>query len=166
MTDIVLTVNKESVYEEVAQTTSYTGAKMDDELAYNRIFTTDEDKSMLERFWSESKNTVCNSLKKTLLNEVEEAGVYQLSLGVSSSFDKALTESMQRSLFSFFVMNITAKWYTFTNKEEATGYATEAATYMEDIMRKVFLRKDRHALHMTNLLTFNIIKIWQKTRKH
>ena len=44
MTDIVLTVNKESVYEEVAQTTSYTGAKMDDELAYNRIFTTDEDK--------------------------------------------------------------------------------------------------------------------------
>ena len=141
MTDIALTVNKESVYEEVAQTTSYTGAKVDDELAYNRIFTTDEDKSMLERFWSESKNTVCNSLKKTLLNEVEEAGVYQLSLGVSSSFDKALTESMQRSLFSFFVMNITAKWYTFTNKEEATGYATEAATYMEDIMRKVFFKK-------------------------
>ena len=55
--------------------------------------------------------------------------------------DKALTESMQRSLFSFFVMNITAKWYTFTNKEEATGYATEAATYMEDIMRKVFFKK-------------------------
>ena len=50
MTDIALTVNKESVYEEVAQTTSYTGAKMNDELAYNRIFTTDEDKSMLERF--------------------------------------------------------------------------------------------------------------------
>lgn len=50
MTDIALTVNKESVYEEVAQTTAYTGAKMDNELAYNRIFTTDEDKSMLERF--------------------------------------------------------------------------------------------------------------------
>lgn len=30
MTDIALTVNKESVYEEVAQTTSYTGAKMND----------------------------------------------------------------------------------------------------------------------------------------
>ena len=42
MTDIALTVNKESVYEEVAQTTAYTGAKMDNELAYNRIFTTDE----------------------------------------------------------------------------------------------------------------------------
>ena len=91
MTDIALTVNKESVYEEVAQTTSYTWAKMNDELAYNRIFTTDEDKSMLERFWNESKNTACNSLKKILLNEVEREGIYQLSLGVSSSFDEALT---------------------------------------------------------------------------
>ena len=109
MTDIALTVNKESVYEEVAQTTSYTGAKMNDELAYNRIFTTDEDKSMLERFWNESKNTACNSLKKILLNEVEREGIYQLSLGVSSSFDEALT--------------------------------TEAATYMEDVMRKAFFKK-------------------------
>ena len=130
MADIVLTVNKEKVYEEVAQTTSYTGAKMDDEHAYERIFTTDEDKSMLERFWNESKNTVCNSLKKILLSEIEASGEYQLSLGVSSSFDEALTESMNRSLFSFFVMSITAKWYTFTNKEEATGYATEAAIYL------------------------------------
>lgn len=141
MADIVLTVNKEKVYEEVAQTTSYTGAKMDDEHAYERIFTTDEDKSMLERFWNESKNTVCNSLKKILLSEIEASGEYQLSLGVSSSFDEALTESMNRSLFSFFVMSITAKWYTFTNKEEATEYATEAAIYMEDVMRKAFFKK-------------------------
>ena len=141
MADIVLTVNKEKVYEEVAQTTSYTGAKMDDEHAYERIFTTDEDKSMLERFWNESKNTVCNSLKKILLSEIEASGEYQLSLGVSRSFDEALTESMNRSLFSFFVMSITAKWYTFTNKEEATGYATEAAIYMEDVMRKAFFKK-------------------------
>lgn len=31
--DITLKVNKEAVYEEVAKTTEYTGAKMDDELA-------------------------------------------------------------------------------------------------------------------------------------
>ncbi|MCS2902743.1 hypothetical protein NXX91_26870 [Bacteroides thetaiotaomicron] len=66
---------------------------------------------------------------------------YRLSLGLSNSFDEALKESMQRSLFSFFVMNVTAKWYTFTNKEEAAGYATEAATYMEDIMRKAFFKR-------------------------
>lgn len=142
MIDITLTINQEKVYKEVAQTTSYTGSKMDDdEQAYDRIFTTDEDKSMLERFWNECKNTLCNSLKKILIEERETDGEYKLSISLSNSFDENLVESMQRSLFSFFVMNITSKWYTFTNKEEATGYASEAATYMEDVLRKAFYKK-------------------------
>lgn len=45
-------------------------------------------------------------------------------------------------------MNITAKWYTFTNKEEATGYATEAATYMEDVMRKAFFKKTSYTSYV------------------
>lgn len=139
--EITLKVNKEAVYDEVAKTTEYTGAKMDDEHAYEVISTTDEDKAMLERFWNECKNMVCNSLKKVLVSEVEAEGEYSLTLGLSTAFDESLTESMQRSLFSFFVMNITAKWYTFANKSEATGYATEAATYIEDIMRKAFFKK-------------------------
>ena len=139
--EITLKVNKEAVYDEVAKTTEYTGAKMDDEHAYEVISTTDEDKAMLERFWNECKNMICNSLKKVLVSEVEAEGEYSLTLGLSTSFDESLTESMQRSLFSFFVMNITAKWYTFANKSEATGYATEAATYIEDIMRKAFFKK-------------------------
>ena len=139
--EITLKINKEAVYEEVAKTTSYTGAKMEDGDAYERIFTTDEDVEMLERFWNECKNMVCNSLKKVLVSEVEADGEYSLTLGLSTAFDASLTDSMQRSLFSFFVMNITAKWYTFANKSEATGYATEAATYIEDIMRKAFHKK-------------------------
>lgn len=139
--EITLKVNKETVYDEVARTTEYTGAKMDDEHAYEVISTTDEDKAMLERFWNECKNMICNSLKKVLVSEVEAEGEYSLTLGLSTAFDESLTESMQRSLFSFFVMNITAKWYTFANKSEATGYATEAATYIEDIMRKAFFKK-------------------------
>lgn len=54
MIEIVLTIDKENVYWKVAQTTFYTGAKtkMDDNGAYERIFTTDDDKLMLERFWN------------------------------------------------------------------------------------------------------------------
>lgn len=145
MVDITLTVDKEEVYEEVSRTTSYTGAKLEDTGdagAYERIFTVDEDKIVLNRFWEECKNMVCNSFKKVLVSEEEtEEGAYVLTLGLSSAFDESLTESMQRSLFSFFVMNITAKWYTFANKSEATVYATEAATYIEDIMRKAFYKK-------------------------
>ena len=135
-------VNKKDVYNEVAKTTSYTGAKMADEFAYERIFTTDEDQNMLNRFWDESKTTITNSLKKVLNSEEENsAGEYTLQLELSSAFDSTLQDSMQRSLFSFFVMNITSKWYTFVNKSEATGYATEAATYIEDIKRKAYYKK-------------------------
>ena len=97
-----LSVNKENVYNEVAKTTSYTGAKMDDEAAYDRIFTTEEDKTMLERFGDESKNTICNSMKKFLVNEKESNDTYTLTLNLSASFDESLLESMERSLFSFF----------------------------------------------------------------
>ena len=136
-----LSVNKENVYNEVAKTTSYTGAKMDDEAAYDRIFTTEGDKTMLERFWDESKNTICNSMKKFLVNEKESNDTYTLTLNLSASFDESLLESMERSLFSFFVMNITAKWYTLANKQAATDYAAGAATNVEDIMRKAFFKK-------------------------
>lgn len=139
--EVTLKINKETVYDEVAKTTEYTGAKMDDEHAYETISTTEEDKTMLERFWNECKNMVCNSLKRVLVSEVEAEGEYSLTLGLSAAFDESLTDSMERSLFSFFVMNITAKWYTFANKSEATGYATEAATYIEDIMRKAYHKK-------------------------
>ena len=141
MTIVSLKVDKESVFEEVAKTTSYTGAKMEDETAYERIFTTDEDQSMLERFWNESKVMTCNSLKKLISEEKEISGVWYLTLALSDAFESVLSKSMEESLFSFFVMNITAKWYTFTNKGEATGYATEAATYMDDIMRKAFHKR-------------------------
>lgn len=139
--EVTLKIKKETVYDEVAKTTEYTGAKMDDEHAYETISTTEEDKTMLERFWNECKNMVCNSLKRVLVSEVEAEGEYSLTLGLSAAFDESLTDSMERSLFSFFVMNITAKWYTFANKSEATGYATEAATYIEDIMRKAYHKK-------------------------
>lgn len=136
-----LSANKDDVYEEVAKTTSYTGAKMDDAAAYDRIFTTDEDKAMLERFWNESKNTISESLKDFLADEAEADGVYTLTLALPSSFNEGLLESMGRSLFSFFVMNIVAKWFTFTNKQEATDYATAAASNIEDIKRKAFSKK-------------------------
>ena len=136
-----LSVNKDDVYNEVAKTTSYTGAKMGDKESYERIPITDEDKVMLERFWNESKNTICGSLKKFLTDEQENGGAYTLTLDLSVSFDESLLESMERSLFSFFVMNITAKWYTLANKQEATDYAAAAATNVEDILRKAFFKK-------------------------
>lgn len=132
---ITFEINKQDVYEEIAKTTAYTGKKMDDSL-YEKIFTTDSDKEMLQRFWLESKTTICQYLKKVLESEIETNDIYTLTLNVSSAFDTSLQDSMLNSLYSFFVMNITAKWFNFTNKAEAAGIASEAATYLDDIKRK------------------------------
>ena len=145
MIEIILTVDKEKVYREVAKTTEYIGSKSQtDETDYDLVSTTDEDKEMLERFWNESKDLISDSLKKVLLEAKEMVATsttFNLKLGLSGSFDSNLKDSMQSSLFSFFVTNIVSKWSTFTNKQESTDYAAEAAGYIEDIRKKAFFKK-------------------------
>lgn len=150
MTEITLTINKASVYNEVAKTTSYTGAKMTgDEGAYERIFTTDDDRMMLERFWVEACSAATEQFKPFLLSvseQPESHGVeldrdYSVELELSSSFDVHLRDSIETSLFSFFVALIVGKWYRFANKPEAEAYGTEAAGMMDDVMRKIYYRK-------------------------
>lgn len=142
MIEVSLTVKKSDVYDEVAKTTAYTGAKMEgDENAYERIFTTDADQQMLERFWHECQVDACETLKKFLQSEEERNGEYTLHLALSQSFDTALEESMGKELFSFFVTGIAAKWYTFTNKKEAADYIASAQALLVGIHRKALYKR-------------------------
>lgn len=143
MTEITLTVNKSAVMEEIAKTSAYTGGKMaGDDNAYDRIFTTDADQEMLERFWVESQVAVTETMKKFVEQEGETSdGNYEMKLALSASFDATLTMSMQKELFSFFVMNITAKWFAFTNKGESGDYSSAAATLLLGIHKKALYKK-------------------------
>lgn len=142
MQNISLTVNKAAVYDEVAKTTSYAGAKMqDDEGAYERIFTTDDDRMMLERFWVEACNGATERLKQFITGVTDGAEGYDVRLEMSGSFDVNLRDSMETSLHSYFVGYIVAKWFKFTNKGESESYAGDAAGAMDDVMRKVYYRK-------------------------
>lgn len=167
--EITLSINKDDVMQEVAVTTAYTGSKMadNDENALHRISTVDEDENHLERFWEESRADICQELIGLVTFEGMVNGIiikpndpeiliqpspnalppivqphYELRLEVSKSFDDALLPSMKLSLRSFFVHNIVAKWYVYTNKTEAGDYADKAATLLDDIHRKaVYKRK-------------------------
>lgn len=143
MTEITITINKDEVYDEVSQTTSYTGAKMEgsDETTYDRIFTTDADRSQLERFWNESCVAVCEALKEFVQEERNAKDGFTVLLALSSAFDPALEPAMKKELFSFFVMNIVCKWYVFTNKKEAGDFATAAATMLDGVKRKAYYRR-------------------------
>ena len=92
--EIELNIKKNEVLEEVAKTSAYSGSKMtEDEGAYERIFTTDADREMLERFWSESQVAVCEAMKKFLADEGETDDGYTVSLELSKSFDDVLQGS-------------------------------------------------------------------------
>ena len=138
------------VYNEVAKTSSYTGSKMQgDDGAYDRIFTTDDDRTMLERFWSEACNASTEQLKQFIVdvsdnregNTIDLSRDYVVTLELSSSYDDNLTPSVEASLYSFFVSVIIAKWYKFCNKDESDTYAADAVGMMNDVKSKIFYRK-------------------------
>lgn len=140
--DITISISQSEVFKEVAQTTSYTGAKMDDDAnAYERITTVDDDQSELKRFWDESRAEVAQIFIRMLTSEGMDGDVYNLILNVSCAFDNALLPGMQLGLFSYFVQSITAKWYVFTNKKEAGSFADRGATILNEIKEKAFFKK-------------------------
>lgn len=152
--NVTLKVEKAGVYEEVAQTTSYTGAKMmdGDAKAYDRIFTTDEDASQLERFWNESCAGAVEALKKYVAEESSDTTAFEVKLEVSSAFDSSLLPSIRKELFSYFVMSITGKWYAFTNKGESGAYLASAGESLEGVKRKVcYKKRPKRPTYGTNL---------------
>ena len=67
--DVVLSIKKANVYDEVAKLTGYVGAKNieDTGKAYDRVFTTDDDRLMLERFWREAVGAITDEVKRFII---------------------------------------------------------------------------------------------------
>ena len=140
--EITLTIDKGAVMEEVATTTNYTGAKMeDDERAYDRISVVDEDNSELQRFWNESRAEVAKAFIRLLASEEMNGENYELKLYVSVSFDESLLPSMELGLFSYFVQSITAKWYVYTNKKEAEAFDERGSRLLQEVKEKAYYKK-------------------------
>lgn len=150
MKDVKFEIVKLDVYNEVAKDASYTGAKMtDDENAYARIFTTDDDRLLLERYWNDACSTLTGALRPfiKLVSEntpshcVELEKNYSVTLNVSSRFDDSLQGSIKSDMFSYFTNFIVSKWYMYTNKGETEAFASEAAAMLKSIKAKVYYKK-------------------------
>ena len=152
MKEVILKVNKAQVYDEGAKTTSYAGLKAmtkDDMASYSRMFTTDEDRMMLERFWNETCDMVTDTLKPflssvsevTISHGVELSRDYSITLEMSNSYDERLTESINNSIYSYFVQSITGKWFAFGDKEEVEPYLKGAAAFLTEALQKLYYKK-------------------------
>ena len=149
--DVVLNIKKAYVYDEVAKLTGYVGAKTieDTGKAYDRVFTTDDDRLMLERFWREAVGAITDEIKRFITNVSTQANaqtvdiseVWTANLEMPSNFDNNLIDSINDSLFSYAVNSIVSKWFALTNKEEADMYSGMAVNCGNEAKSKLYYRK-------------------------
>lgn len=146
MDTITIQISQNDVYEEVAKITDYTWTKLADadDNAQDRILATDDDLAELGRFWEESVVATNENLKEMLISgstKSTPATRYEAVIEVSKSFDKALTDSVQSTLRSFFIASIVGQWFKFANKGESEDYFTQAADLMIAAERLLYSRK-------------------------
>lgn len=154
MNKVTITVNKANVYDEVAKTTAYVGAKKlsqdgsPDSLAYSRVFTKDDDRIMLERFWLEAANKAADLIKPFLkdmsslniTHGVRLADNFTATLIMSDRFDTNLTQAIQADLYSFFVSFILASWMALSDTKEAEAYSEDAAAALAGAKAKLYYK--------------------------
>ena len=144
MANLTLTIEKSDIYEEVAKTTAYIGAKNkleDGKSAFDQVFVTDADLTMIERFFNESLDALRNVLKRFISVGSVVDGTITWQLEVSSRFDDNLLESIKSSAKSFLVNSIIGKWCEITANDKVKEYADNAAALLLDIKEKAFFKK-------------------------
>lgn len=144
MADLIITIKKSDVYEEVAKTTAYIGAKnkLDDgKSAFDQVFVTDADLAMIERFYNESVDTLMNLLKRFIEEVNGEEGNINWKLSLSSRFDIKMEHSIIRSASSYLVNSIVGKWCEITAPDKVKEYAENAAALLLEIKDKTFFKK-------------------------
>lgn len=144
MADSILTIKKSDVYEEVAKTTAYIGAKNkleDGKSAFDQVFVTDADLTMIERFFNESLDALRNVLKRFISGGSGVDGTITWQLDMPSRFDDNLLSSINSSANSFLVNSIIGKWCEITANDKVKEYVDNAAALLLDIKDKAFFKK-------------------------
>ena len=144
MADLVITIKRSDVYEEVAKTTAYIGAKNkleDGKSAFDQVFVTDADLTMIERFFNESMDALRNVLKRFISGGSGVDGTITWQLEMPSRFDDNLLESIKSSANSFLVNSIIGKWCEIAANDKVKVYADNAAALLLDIKEKAFFKK-------------------------
>lgn len=144
MADLTISIKKSDVYEEVAKTTAYIGAKNkleDGKSAFDQVFVTDADLTMIERFFYESLDALRNVLKRFVSGGSGVDGTITWQLEMPSRFDDNLLSSINSSANSFLVNSIIGKWCEITANDKVKEYADNAAALLSDIKDKAFFKK-------------------------
>ena len=142
MKTIIIKITKTDVFNDVAKTASYTGAKMvGDDDAYERISITDQNMELFNSYWNVAVSLLCDNLKEMINSISSDNNGLTLSLNVSNSFDISFVSSITNSIKAFFVEIILGKWFEITNKQEFQARYNSGVEMLTDALRKLYYRK-------------------------
>lgn len=140
MRNIELYISKADVYEEVAKTTAYTGAKQaTDEGGFDKVFLSDAETEMLDRYWNEVCTDISLRLSEWIV-DVEPSSA-TITLAVADGFNDALTDSLTQAITSYFVTTLLYKWYSIAMPTLAEGMVAESITHIKRVTELVNQRK-------------------------
>lgn len=146
MKDLIVSVPKREVYNEVSQESAYVGAKSEKEDDYDRVSATQEDNALFEGYWAEASSAVTDLLKRFVVSvSGTNSGVnldddYTATLSMPENFNDALKDSIETSLYKFFSNFIKSKWFALTKKDDAERYAQMADAMLTDVKSKIYFR--------------------------
>lgn len=147
MKTVTISIDKQKVYEEVAKTTAYLGAKRisDEQDTYSQFATTDEDRQMLEGFWVECCNAATQTMKRfeTAVSEQSlgngsEGSEYTITLQMPGTWPESLRSAVETELFAFFAALITAKWLDVAGSDKSDTYGKLADAKQTKLSRMLF----------------------------
>lgn len=142
MGTIIIKISRTDVFNDVAKTASYTGAKMvGDDGAYERISITDQNLELFNSYWNVAVSLLCDNLKEMIQTITHTSEGLTISLNVSTSFDISLVSSINLSIKAFFVEIILGKWFEITNKQEFQARYNSGVEMLTDALRKLYYRK-------------------------
>lgn len=154
MKTTTISIDKQKVYEEVAKTTAYLGAKRisDEQDTYSQFATTDEDRLMLEGYWVECCNAATQTMKRFVVAVSEqtigdgtEDSAYTATLNMPDTWPESLRGAVETELSAFFAALITAKWLDVAGSDKSDTYGKLADAKQAKLSRLLFHReKPRH----------------------
>lgn len=150
MIEINLNIKKSVVYNEVSKISSYIGAKRidADKKVYERVFSTDDDRELLERYWRETKSSLMSILSRWLQGvsipensqTVDDAEVWAVKLHLPDTFKAELAYGIDEDVLSYMINNILFKWLAVSEPKEAEYYGVMAENKKGEITRKLLYR--------------------------
>lgn len=144
-------VCKDSVFEEVAKTTSYVGSKLLESVpgAYHRIYVTDASREMLERFYVEGCRDISSLLGESHVASMialptlvcgESCDDFEVSFSVSEQCNMDVLSGIKDLMHSYLVYVTLGKWYAISFPDKSEESMHDASMVFQELSGILHLR--------------------------